>query len=101
MDDGVVRPVAAVTALATSTPASAKAHEMTPAFVFAGSRDAAGNKYGFYRVYVFSDRQCVNTVFRGAIVGGPAYAARNKGTLKLPTDAKAVARRREPDPRAR
>jgi hypothetical protein len=90
MDDGVVRPVAAVTALATSTPTSAKAHEMTPAFVFAGSRDTAGNKYAFYRVYVFSDRQCVNTVLRGAIVGGPAYAARNKGTLKLPTEVKAV-----------
>ena len=64
---------------------------MTPAFVFTGSRDAAGNKYSFYRVYVFSDRQCVNTVLRGAIVGGPAYAARNKGTLKLPTDVQAVA----------
>ena len=90
MDDGVVRPVAAVTALATSTPTSAKAHEMTPAFVFAGTRDASGNKYSFYRVYVFSDNQCVNTVFRGAIVGGPAYAARNRGTIKLPGDAKAV-----------
>lgn len=90
MDTGVVRPVAAVTALATSTSAKAKAHEMTPAFVFAGSTDSAGNAYGFYRVYVFSDRQCVNTVFRGAIVGGPAYAARNKGTLKLPTEEEAV-----------
>lgn len=91
IDDGVVHPVAAVTARATSTPTSAKAHEMTPAFVFAGSRDAAGNQYGMYRIYVFSDRQCVNTVFRGAIVGGPAYAARNKGTIKLPKDATAVA----------
>jgi hypothetical protein len=90
MDDGLVRPVAAVTALAKSTPASAKAHEMTPAFVFAGTRDANGNAYEFYRVYVFSDKQCVNTVFRGAIVGGPAYAARNKGTLKLPTEEQAV-----------
>lgn len=91
MDDGVVRPVAAVTALTTSTPTNPKAHEMTPAFVFAGSRDANGNQYGLYRVYVFSDRECVNTVLRGAIVGGPAYAARNKGTLKLPTDEKDVA----------
>jgi len=90
MDNGIVRPVAAVTALATSTPKSAKAHEMTPAFVFAGTRDANGNAYSFYRVYVFSDNQCVNTVFRGAIVGGPAYAARNRGTIKLPTEAKAV-----------
>ena len=90
IDDGIVRPVAAVTALATSTPSSPKAHEMTPAFVFTGSRDAGGNQYGLYRVYVFSDKQCVNTVLRGAIVGGPAYAARNKGTLKLPTEDQAV-----------
>jgi hypothetical protein len=90
MVDGVVRPVAAVTALAMSTPQSAKAHEMTPAFVFSGTRDAAGNRHGLYRVYVFSDRQCVNPVLRGAVVGSPAYAARNQGTLKLPTDAKAV-----------
>lgn len=89
-DNGVVRPVAAVTARATSTQTSARAHEMTPAFVFAGTRDAAGTQYDLFRVYVFSDRQCVNTVFRGAIVGGPAYAARNKGTLKLPKDAVAV-----------
>ena len=90
MDDGVVRPISSVTALQTSTAASPKAHEMTPAFVFAGTRDSNGVKYGLYRVYVFSDRQCVNTVFRGAIVGGPAYAARNKGTLKLPTEEKDV-----------
>jgi hypothetical protein len=87
---GVVRPVAAVSGLATSTMTTAKAHEMTPAFVFTGTQDAAGNTYGLYRVYVFSDKQCVNTIFRGAIVGSPAYAARNKGTLKLPTDDKSV-----------
>ena len=91
MAGGVVKPVAAVTGLATSTMTNAKAHEMTPAFVFTGTQDAAGNTYGLYRVYVFSDKQCVNTIFRGAIVGSPAYAARNKGTLKLPTDDKAVA----------
>lgn len=91
MSTGVVRPVAAVTALATSTPTSAKAHEMTPAFVFSGNADASGRTYQLYRVYVFSDRQCVNPIFRGAIVGGPAYAARNKGTLQLPADDKAMA----------
>ena len=91
VDDGVVRPVAAVTALATSKSASPRAHEMTPAFVFAGTRGTDGTAYSFYRVYVFSDQQCVNTVFRGAIVGGPAYAARNKGTMQLPTDVTAVA----------
>ncbi len=79
IEDGIVRPVAAVTAQATSTQSSAKAHEMTPAFVFAGSRDAAGQKFSLFRVYVYSDQQCVNTVFRGAIVGGASYAAAQPG----------------------
>ena len=98
IDNGVVRPVAAMTALATSTTSSAKAHEMTPAFVFTGSRDAAGNKYSFYRVYVFSDRQCVNTVLRGAIVGGPAYAATQQGHAQAPDRREGRRERGEPDP---
>ena len=87
---GVVHPVATVTAGATSTAGNPKAHEMTPAFVFSGTSDAKGNSYDFFRIYVFSDKQCVNPVFRSAIVASPAYAARNNGTLKLPTDTAGV-----------
>lgn len=90
LDTGPLRLVASVTSLATSVAAKPAAHEVTPAFVFSGTRGLDGNAYGLYRVYVFSDRECINPVFRGAIVASPAYAPRNKGTLAYPTDPKAV-----------
>ena len=67
-----------------STAAKPAAHHLMPAFVFAGDTDPAGNRVNLYRVYVSTDRDCVNVVFRGAIVGGPAYAPRLTGPLSLP-----------------
>jgi hypothetical protein len=37
-----------------------------------------------FRVYVFTDRQCLNRVFASAVIGGPAYAPRPFGPLALP-----------------
>ena len=37
------------------------------------------------RVYAATDRDCVNVVFRSSVVGGPAFAPRMSGPLKLPT----------------
>lgn len=87
---GRVHPVASVTAGGTSTAAKVRTHEMTPAFVFRGSTDKAGTPYTLFRVYVFSDRQCVNTVFTGAVVGGQSYVPRRAGTLALPTTVEAL-----------
>jgi hypothetical protein len=81
---GVVRPVAATSDSTVSTPTEAGLHRLTPAFAFSGTTDAAGTLFDLYRVYVFSDRDCVNTIFRGAIVGSPAYVPRLTGPLKLP-----------------
>ncbi|RDI75668.1 hypothetical protein Gocc_0087 [Gaiella occulta] len=88
---GVVRPLASVSAAATSTSSVVRAHEMTPAFVFSGTADASGARHTLFRVYVFSDARCVNTVFTGAVVGGQSYVPRRAGTLALPTDPKALA----------
>ena len=44
-----------------------------------------------FRVYVFSDRDCVNVVYKGAVVGSPAYAPRITGPLQLPGDTKKLA----------
>ncbi len=68
----------------TSTRARAALHELTPAFVFNGDTSLSGGQYGLFRVYVFSDRDCVNVIFRGAVVGSPAYAPRMTGPLALP-----------------
>jgi hypothetical protein len=73
-----------------------RAHSLTPGFVFGGDRGgpmdfAGGAPAELYRVYVATDRDCVNIVFRGAVVGSPAYAPRTTGPLALPTDSAAIA----------
>src|SRR5205823_4362203 len=84
---GPLRDVAAVSdATSTATPS---VHRLTPAFAFAGNQVAAnpdinGKPAPLYRVYVFSDSDCVNVVFKGALVGSPAYAPRMTGPLDLP-----------------
>ena len=70
----------------TSTAAAPAAHHVMPAFTFSGDTGLNGIDEELYRVYVATDRDCVNIVFRGAIVGGPAYAPRWNGTLALPND---------------
>ena len=78
---------------ATSTAAVPAAHHVMPAFTFSGDTAFNGTPSELYRVYVATDRDCVNIVFRGAIVGSPAYAPRWNGTLALPTDLAALSDR--------
>ena len=68
-----------------SSPGKPDAHQLMPAFLFRGNTGLFGQSTELYRVYVFTDRDCINTVFKGAIVGGPAYAPRPFGPLALPT----------------
>jgi|SRR5579872_4242519 len=68
----------------TSTATTPAAHHLMPAFVYSGNTDPAGDTAELYRVYVATDKDCVNIVFRGAIVGSPAYAPRLTGPLALP-----------------
>src|SRR4051794_34465520 len=68
----------------TSSAAQPEAHRLTPAFAFTGNQALDGTGYELFRTYVFTDSDCVNLVFRGAIVGSPAYAPRTTGPLKLP-----------------
>ena len=57
----------------TSDAATQHAHELTPGFTFSGSGYRySGAPAGLYSVYIFTDSDCVNTVFRGAVVGSPA-----------------------------
>src|SRR2546423_4562158 len=43
-----------------------------------------------YRVEVFTDSQCLNRVYTGAVVGSPAWAPRLNGPLALPQDPSGV-----------
>jgi hypothetical protein len=60
------------------------AHGLMPAFVFSGNRTIFNSTEELYRIYAFTDRDCVNVVYRGAVTGGPAYAPRPLGPLALP-----------------
>ena len=60
-------------------------HELMPALTFSGDQALDGTTFRLFRPYVFSDRDCVNVVFRGSVVGSPAFAPRVNGPLKLPS----------------
>jgi hypothetical protein len=68
-----------------------RVHEVMPGFVYSGNTSIWGTAHGLYRVEVFTDEDCLNTVFRGAIVGSPAYVPREVGPLALPTDSNGIA----------
>ena len=61
------------------------AHQLMPALTFSGAGDLGGTEWPLFRAYAFTDRDCVNVVFRGSVVGGPAFAPRTSGPLKLPS----------------
>ncbi len=61
-----------------------KAHQLMPAFAFRGNQSLDGRSFDLFRVYAFTDRDCVNVVYRGAVVGSPGYAPRSTGPLALP-----------------
>ena len=59
---------------AVSTDRKAAAHQLMPAMTFGGDTGTDGRQYRLFRAYAFTDRDCVNAVFRGSVVGGPAFA---------------------------
>src|SRR5581483_4629177 len=77
---------------AFSTTAKATAHALTPAFSFSGDTATNGLTGRLFRVYVATDKQCVNIVFKGSVVGSPAYAPRTSGPLSLPASTADVAK---------
>jgi hypothetical protein len=72
--------------------ATSAAHRLMPAFTWTGNQTADGTAAELFRVYVFTDKQCINRVFTSAIVGSPAYSPRPYGGLSLPVGSVASAR---------
>jgi hypothetical protein len=72
----------------------ASAHRLMPAFTWTGNQSLSGTAAELYRVYVFTDKQCLNPVFTSTITGSPSYAPRISGPLGLPGDAAAIAKAR-------
>jgi hypothetical protein len=88
---GRIRPVAAESD-AISPAGSPHAHQLTPGFAWTGSQDVLGDVSSLWRVYVFSDKGCVNPVLTGSVVGSPAWAPRDVAPTQLPGDTDALAK---------
>jgi len=69
-----------------SSPTSVSPHQLMPALTFTGDQGLDGNSYRLFRTYASTDSDCVNVVFRGSVVGSPAFAPRINGPLKLPSN---------------
>ena len=85
--NGTVTPSLAAADTTVSNATTPSLHQLTPGFSFTGTRAATGTAYAFYRVYVFSDSDCVNVIHRGSMVASPAYVPRTTGPLKMPLTA--------------
>ena len=102
---GPLMPLSTVSNVVSDASAT-RVHEVMPAFTYGGDTSMGNTVSELYRVVVFTDADCLNPVFRGAITGAPAYAARASGPLGLPgstlgvTDARStfLADGVEPDP---
>jgi hypothetical protein len=73
----------------------ATAFKLMPGLSYAGNMGSAdafdpATPRELYRVYVSTDVDCVNVVYRGSIVGSPAWAPRTTAGLVLPTDGPAL-----------
>ena len=67
-----------------SSTTSAGPHELMPALTFTGDQALDGTSWRLFRTYAFTDSDCVNVVFRGSVVGSPAFSPRINGPLQLP-----------------
>jgi hypothetical protein len=81
---GPLAPMATASDVVAKGRSSDSAHRLMPGFAFTGNNGLLGVGTELYRVYVFTDRECLNPVFKGAVVGSPAYAPRPYGPLDLP-----------------
>ena len=67
------------------------AHRLMVGFTWSGNQTLTGATAELFRVYVFTDAQCLNLVYTSAVIGSPAYAPRTGGPLALPTDSGSIA----------
>jgi hypothetical protein len=82
--DGPIMPGSALSDVTSAGADEPAPHRLTPGFTFTGNRALSGKRAELFRLYVFSDPECVNVVFKGGVVGSPAYAPRMSGPLALP-----------------
>lgn len=67
------------------------AHRLMPGFLWTGNQAQDGTVAELYRMYIFTDNQCINRVFTSAVIGSPAYSPRPFGPLSLPATSAGIA----------
>lgn len=82
--DGPIQLVDTISDVVSDGSSTSSAHELMPAFTWTGDETLGGVVAQFFRVYVFTDQECLNPVFTGPVVASPAYAPRIGGTLSMP-----------------
>jgi hypothetical protein len=88
---GAINLVGTVSDVFSNGSASSPSHRLMPGFLWTGNQTLDGTSVELYRIYVFTDKQCLNTVYTSAVIGSPAYAPRPFGPLALPGTALAEA----------
>ena len=91
---GAIKLGQTVSDIVSAGAANSPAHRLMPGFVWTGNQSLSGAAAELFRVYVFTDSQCLNLVYTSAVVGSPAYAPRPGGPLSLPQDGTAIANAR-------
>jgi len=91
MTSGPITLVGTVSDVFSNGSASSPAHKLMPGFLWTGNQTLNGTPVELYRVYVFTDKQCLNLVYTSAIIGSPAYSPRPNGPLLLPSSEAAEA----------
>ncbi|MGH2972765.1 MAG: hypothetical protein ACRDLE_11700 [Gaiellaceae bacterium] len=84
---GPIKLVGTVSDVFSNGSAGSPAHRLMPGFLWTGNQALDGTAVELYRVYIFTDSQCLNNVYTSAIIGSPAYAPRPFGPLALPASA--------------
>ncbi|MGH2934727.1 MAG: hypothetical protein ACRDL2_09490 [Gaiellaceae bacterium] len=82
---GPIKLVGTVSDVFSNGAGTSPAHRLMPGFLWTGGQTLDGTSVELYRTYVFTDKQCLNLVFTGAVTGAPAYAPRPGGPLALPS----------------
>ena len=83
-ETGAIKLKSTVSDIVGNGSATAPAHRFMPAFTWTGNETDDGTSAELFRVYIYTDKSCLNRVFTGAVVGSQAYSPRPFGPLGLP-----------------
>jgi hypothetical protein len=88
---GLITPLHTISDVISNGTAGTSAHRLMTGFTWSGNQTLDGSSAELFRVYVFTDKSCLNRIYTSAVVGSPAYAPRLGGALSLPADSAGIA----------